>query len=243
VLKKISSFKKIKYLKISLESGDEKVNDAIRGRGNFKKVNENIPLILEHTKKEIILMMTLAKYNLHTIPATLQFARKFNIKGIIFERFIPLGNGVKLEKQTLNSKEFEYAINTILKLANLDVKAKDLIPYRGFWLWTKKNHGAPLRGAPCNLGDESMALMPNGDVYPCRRFPLEVGNVLQQPFDEIVEHLKKFSTKEISPRLLGKCKLCKVDNCAGCRALSLAIHKDYLHDDSHCLLHLKNHMN
>jgi radical SAM protein with 4Fe4S-binding SPASM domain len=102
---------------------------------------------------------------------------------------------------------------------------------------TRPGADEPLRGAPCNLGRDSMCLMPDGTVYPCRRLPVAVGNVLGEPFAAIRERLAAYAPDAIRPRLSGpRCGACDARDCAGCRALALSASGDILADDPQCAL-------
>ena len=37
----------------------------------------------------------------------------------------------------------------------------------------------------CTAGDSLITVQPNGDVYPCRRLPIRVGNLLETPMAEL----------------------------------------------------------
>jgi radical SAM protein with 4Fe4S-binding SPASM domain len=104
-------------------------------------------------------------------------------------------------------------------------------------VWTDARRAQRLQGALCNLGDESMALMPDGTVYPCRRLPIAVGNVLKEPFETILPRLKRYAAPRIARDLRGSlCGMCGVKGCAGCRALARALTGDLLSDDPQCAL-------
>jgi radical SAM protein with 4Fe4S-binding SPASM domain len=239
VLEEIRRSPKITYLKVSLEGGSSEINDPIRGPGNLEKVLKNITIYKEQTRKPIIIMTTLAKYNLGDIENTVDFARTKGADGIIFERFVPLGTGKTLSHQTLGPGDWRYAIKAIIKAAGLRIDPTSLLPYKAFWLWFDTSGNPTLDGALCNLGDESMALMPDGTVLPCRRLPLPVGNVLNDSFEQILDRLTQFHPSEIQARLKGNlCGMCGIESCAGCRALASALEKDVLADDPQCALHL-----
>lgn len=44
--------------------------------------------------------------------------------------------------------------------------------------------GHPYR---CSAGDSLITIMPNGDLYPCRRLPILAGNVLQTPLAQLYD--------------------------------------------------------
>lgn len=220
-------------LKISLESGDEGVNDAVRGKGNFKRVGENLEDFIGRGYR-IILMMTLAKYNAHTIAKTVDWARSRGIREIIFERFVPLGVGESLKHQTLDSKDWWNAAEEIAGAAGICADPLELAPYRAFWLDTSGDGESRLRAALCNLG-ESMALMPDGTVFPCRRLPTPIGNILTESFLSILTRLGEFAPDAIKRRLSGShCRKCDIPHCSGCRALASALCGDSLGDDPQC---------
>ena len=76
--------------------------------------------------------------------------------------------------------------------------------------------------------------MPNGDVLPCRRFPVSIGNLLTYSLKTIWEKsdlLEKLRQKE---NLKGKCGNCEMEHCRGFRSLALALTGDYLAEDPHC---------
>ena len=55
------------------------------------------------------------------------------------------------------------------------------------------NNSLPLRAPTlfsvcdgCYNGICSVSILPNGDVYPCRRLPIKVGNLLTESFEDIL---------------------------------------------------------
>ena len=39
----------------------------------------------------------------------------------------------------------------------------------------------------CTAGDTLVAVMPNGDLYPCRRMPIRAGNLLETPLTQLYD--------------------------------------------------------
>lgn len=221
----LSLYKKLKYLKISLEGARENTNDNIRGKGNFKKVVE----ILRECKLEKLLMFTLAKYNYKEIYEMIELTKNTGGRGLILERFIPLGEGEKIAIEALGREEWYGVCNLISGIYNLS--PYDLLPYKAFYLDIKENN---IYGAFCNLGDESMCLMPNGIVYPCRRLPLEIGDLKKEKFLDILLRLRNLRDKFNKKNLKGICSLCEIEYCIGCRALTYALAKDLFQEDPQC---------
>ena len=240
VMDNLRRYPKIRCLKVSVESGDGEVNDRIRGQGNLEKVGQNVRTFRERSGKEIVLMTTLGQYNLDSIPCTVEFAQDLRVAGIIFERFVPLGQGQAIGGEALDAAAWQRAVQEITTMAELDVDPQDLLPFRAFWLWLDGRIEDRLQGALCNLGDESMALMPDATVYPCRRLPVPVGNLLEEPFEAILPRLASWSVPSLQRRLRGElCGMCGVEACAGCRAMAFSRTGDPWADDPQCGLSLE----
>ncbi|MEO0205347.1 MAG: radical SAM protein [candidate division WOR-3 bacterium] len=233
VIKKLNHMRKIKELKISLEGGDIETNNRIRGRGIFERLMHNIRSVQKDTNKEIVLMYTLGSYNYENLNEMLNLALNLSVNGVIIERFVPWGKGLFLKDQYLKKQEWCRVIEMIVQFAKLDYAPGELIPYKAFHIVL----GEPieLKGALCNLGDESMALMPNGDVYPCRRFPTKIGNIIDDDFKEVLLRLKILK-ENIMENLKGRCANCKVEGCFGCRAIAYALTGDFYAEDPQCFL-------
>jgi radical SAM protein with 4Fe4S-binding SPASM domain len=124
-------------------------------------------------------------------------------------------------------------VGVLLDFVSTEEAEPSLLPYQAFQV--SFSEGVPeLLGAPCVVGVDGLCVMPEGNVYPCRRFPVSIGNLLETPLSEIWEKseiLEKLRKKE---NLKGKCGSCHVADCRGCRSLALALTGDYLEEDPHC---------
>jgi radical SAM protein with 4Fe4S-binding SPASM domain len=236
MIKKLSSFSKLKKIKISLDGADAEINDAIRQKGAFEKVIKNIPLIKKENSFEIILMFTVMKINYKNIPSLFKLCRDLDINGLIIERFIPLGRGRESLDEVLSKEEWKEMIRMLLDFFSIEDE-NSLLPYQAFQI---SFHGEEpeLLGAPCVIGRDGLCIMPEGNVFPCRRFPISIGNLLNDSLKTIWEKseiLEKLGRKE---NLKGKCGNCEVKECRGCRSLAFALTGDYLSEDPHCWQYL-----
>lgn len=232
-VEKLNRIEKLSEIKISLEGGDHESNDKIRGKGVFDKIIMNVENLHRISKKTIILMFTLGSCNYHNLNRMLQLAKCLMVDGVIVERFVPLGKGLLLKNQYLKKDEWFAVVDEIIRFVNLDYNPKELVQYKAFHISFKNSN--ELKGALCNLGAESMALMPNGDVFPCRRFPTKIGNLLEDDFGEILLRLKILKNNIIE-NLKGKCRYCLFKGCFGCRALAYALNNDFYSEDPQCFL-------
>jgi MoaA/NifB/PqqE/SkfB family radical SAM enzyme len=236
LLAEIASLPRFGCFKISIESDDRAVDDALRWRGHFDALMENLPAFAV-TGRPVVLMLTLSRRNLASIPGVARLARELGAAGVIYERFVPLGRGLGMRGEVLGPAGWRAAIRAITEAAGVDASPEELAAHKAFWLDTSGEIGEPLAGALCNLGRDSMCLMPDGTVFPCRRLPIPVGNALETPFAAIRARLAAWAPAAMARRLTGTlCGRCGVDECAGCRALANALTGNPLADDPQCPL-------
>jgi radical SAM protein with 4Fe4S-binding SPASM domain len=232
VVKRLPEFSKLKKIKISLDGADAETNDSIRGEGTFDKVIQNIPLIKKENSFEIILMFTVMKRNFRGLQSFFKLCQDLGINGFIIERFIPWGRGRERIEEVLNKEEWKELIKALLDFFSIE-EENSFFPYQAFQI-SFNGEEPELLGAPCVIGRDGICIMPDGTVFPCRRFPISIGNLLNNSLKTIWEEsdlLEKLRRKE---NLKGKCGRCEIKDCRGCRSLALSLTGDYLEEDSHC---------
>jgi len=251
ILSQLSKISKLENIKISLDGASEKTNDLIRGAGTFQKVMKSIELLKKFNKLETILMFTVMKTNFNEIEDIFELCKDFTLNGFIVERFIPIGQSRKIKEQIINKKEWKNLVTKLLSFCEINPLEEDILPYRAFQI--KFNPNSPiyqsanppihqltnspileLFGAPCTAGTDGICIMPNGIVYPCRRFNLPVGNLVKQSLSEIWQNSEVLNKIRGKSNLKGKCKECPIKTCRGCRALAYALTGDYLAEDTQC---------
>ncbi len=237
MMQRLSGFSKLKKIKISLDGGDAKTNDSIRQKGTFDKVMQNISLIKKEKRFEVILMFTAMKKNFKNLPSLFKLCQDLGVNGLIIERFIPLGRGREVMGEVLSKEEWKEMIGMLLDFFSTEGEEHSFSPYQAFQVSFCEEE-PELLGAPCIVGVDGLCIMPEGNVFPCRRFPISIGNLLETPLKKIWEEsdlLEKLRRKE---NLKGKCGNCEMKHCRGCRSLALALTGDYLAEDPHCWDHV-----
>ena len=235
VLDRLAAIKTSGTIKVSLESARAEINDAIRGEGSHRRVTANLPLFVA-TGRPVILMATLSRRTAAGLVELVEWAGSQGMKGVIFERFVPQGRGLAERRQALDGASWARVVETVADLAGVgDEDARELALFEAFWFVFEAGKISELRGARCNLGRHSMALMPDGTVYPCRRLPIAVGRLPEDPFSKVLDALDAWSPLRLREQLRGRrCRTCDVEGCAGCRAMALALTGDVLGDDPLC---------
>lgn len=232
IAKKIKSYNPY-YVQVSLEGG-KKTNDYIRGKGTYKKIAQGIT----NLRKQCIftsISFTATKLNYKEFPKVVKYARKYNINNVWSDRYIPLGASEDKDL-VLNYDETREYLDIMNKERNKLMDKKHNITrismYRAlqFQMTNDFAYG-------CTAGDTLLTVMENGDLVPCRRMPIVVGNLLKEDMYEIYEHSKILKELRLK-RIPDECSECEhSDMChGGLKCLTYAMHKDLNHKDMGCNL-------
>ncbi|MCM8760270.1 MAG: radical SAM protein [Candidatus Omnitrophica bacterium] len=234
-IKFLQEFKNL-IIKISGEGINKQTFELFRGKGSYEKFLYICDILKEKfLPQQRILMFTLMKENLKEVPYIFDFIKKYTFGAFILERFIPLGRGRKISGSLISTFDWLYIIRTICNICEAEEDIEALLPYRGFMVRVTDKGAYDLFGAPCIIGTDGIAVMPDGSVFPCRRFPLPIGNLLKDKLEDIWEKSDVLEKLRNYP-LKGKCKSCKITNCRGCRALAYSITGNFLEEDPMCYL-------
>ena len=229
--KKIS-FYNPEYVQVSLEGG-KKINDYVRGKGVYKKVANAIKLLKKNNIYTSI-SFTATKINYKEFPKVVKFGVKYGADNIWSDRFIPLGTDY--DKEFMMNKEETNEYLDIMEKERQKLRKKktktNIAMYRA--LQFQKTNDLPYI---CTAGKSLLTVMENGDLVPCRRMPIVVGNLLKEDMYDLYKNNKtlKWLQEDTTP---DECKMC--DNstrCAGgLKCLTYAIYKDLNHKDIGCNL-------
>jgi len=233
MVKRLSHLSKLRKIKISLDGGNAETNDTIRQKGAFEKVMQNLPFLKEAGRFEVLFMVTIMKSNFRSLPSLFRLCQDLGVNGLIIERFIPLGRGKEIISEVLGKEEWKEMIGMLLNFFSADEAEHPFLPYQAFQVCFNGEE-PELSGAPCVIGVDGLCVMPEGTVYPCRRFPISIGNLLETPLKELWEKSEMLEKLRRKENLKGRCGSCGLKECRGCRSLALALTGDYLEEDPHC---------
>ena len=226
--KKIKSYNPY-YVQVSLEGG-RKINDYIRGKGTYKKIEEGI----KNLKKVGIftsISFTANHINYKEFPKVVRFGKRLKVDNIWSDRYIPLGGS--MDKDLTLSKEETSKYLDIMKKERIKMnkKSNTRISMNRALQFTRTNDYA----YACTCGDTLLTVMENGDLVPCRRMPIVVGNVLVDSMYELYmnnEILKDLRKKTI-PEDCVKCE--HASRCrGGLKCLTYAVTGSYKLKDVGC---------
>jgi len=218
------------YFQISLE-GLEAHNDYIRGKGHFKR---SLVFLDQLRSLEIftMVMLTLSHDNIDQVLPLADLLRN-RADFFTFNRLSTVGEGAQLlmaEPEEFRSflRKYEAAScqNPILglkdNLINIIRMEKDMMPFGG------------CTGYGCGAAFNFVALLPDGEVHACRKFPSIIGNILQSRLTEI--YYSKLAQKyRTGSKACRDCSLNLV--CRGCLAIAYSHGLDVFQDkDPFCFV-------
>ena len=231
IARKISEYNP-EYVQVSLEGG-KKVNDYVRGQGVYKKVAKAINCLKKYNTF-VSISFTATRFNYKEFPKVVKYAEKYKVDNVWSDRFIPLG--------TLYDDDFVMHLDEtseylkIMEQERLRLKQKNskttISMYRA--LQFQMTNDFPYK---CSAGNSLLTVMENGDLVPCRRMPIVVGNLLKDNMYELYKNNKilKYLQEETIPDDCKKCEhslICR----GGLKCLIYAIYKDLNHKDIGCNL-------
>ena len=184
-----------RFVQVSID-GDKETHNQIRGEGAFEKAIDGIQKLKENNIR-VLISFTAHKQNYKEFPKVVKLANQLNVNKVWTDRLIPEGVGMGLKDELLNKHEtFKYI--TIIKKEQIKNRLNPFVK-------TKVAPSRPLQFIPflerpqrCGAGKNLFALLPNGVLLPCRRLPIEIGNIKNSTFEEIYNHnqlVKELQTK------------------------------------------------
>lgn len=232
IAKKIKEYNPY-YVQVSLEGG-KKTNDYIRGDGTYKQIANGIKNLKKYDIYTSI-SFTANKLNYKDFPKVVKYARKYNVNNVWSDRYIPLGNSKDRDLALNYDETREYLkimYNEREKLINKKNNNTSISMNRALQFQMTYN---PAYG--CTAGDTLLTVMENGDLVPCRRMPIFIGNLLKDNMYDLYKNNKilKKLRKETIP---DDCKDCEHSNMChgGLKCLTYALYKDLNHKDIGCNL-------
>ncbi len=230
----LKSFPKLNQILVSLDGVTPEINDEIRGEGVFKKVTDNLAF-LKRERFKVLVMYTVLKRNLNHARRLLSFAREYSLDGFILERFIPLGQSKGVKEEVVSPEELKMLYSAVFQQAGVDF-FQESARYHALKV-ELSGDDTDLLGAECVAGRYGCAVLPSGMVLPCRRFYLPIGNLLKDSLNDVWNNSKALiDLRKGKDNLKGRCSICGLKECAGCRALAYAVSGDYLAEDPLCWL-------
>jgi radical SAM protein with 4Fe4S-binding SPASM domain len=220
-----------RLVQVSLD-GLEPTHDKIRGKGTFKRALAGIAN-LRAAGIEVTIAMTLSRVNLHDALPVARLAEQIADR-VHFSRLVPVGAGEALEADLLTQAEIYRLLSDLHAFhgrTQIDFPLRDPL-WKAYFNPQCSDCATCISG--CAVGYNGLCIESNGDVYPCRRLPIVIGNVLIQSLNEIW-HAPLMQALRDRDQLQGNCGDCRLRwVCGGCRGVAYGLCNDPLAEDPQC---------
>jgi len=254
------------YVQISLDGAKPETHDGFRGvSGAFEKTIKGIKNCVE---QEIFVEVstTGTKYSKEEIPEIIELCEQINVPWWMLYNFVPSGRGRFIAENDLTPEEREEilrqlyqrlksnskveVLSTAPQFARVSLqmekeakdKAKDnmvIVPthFYNTRIFEQLVELSEFIGG-CGAGRVYCALDPDGTITPCVFFPLNVGNIKDDDFEEVWGNTV-FKELRDRDKLKGQCGQCEYRYvCGGCRARAYGYFGDYMSPDPGCINNL-----
>ncbi len=225
-----------KYIQVSVE-GNETTHNKIRGKGNFSQTVSAIKCLVKESINTFI-SFTAHRLNFKEFPEVAQLGRQLKVSRVWADRLIPSGNGTDLSKYILSPEE----THEFFEIMNKSRKErKSILFHRTNISMHRALQFLVAGGKPyhCTAGNTLVTVQPNGDLYPCRRMPIKVGNLMETSLKHLYYTCDLFKALRNESNLSIECKGCFYSKLCrgGLKCLSYAVTNDPFLTDPGCWMH------
>lgn len=201
------------YYQVSLE-GLEPHNDSIRGAGHFKRTLQFLTLLREQGISSHV-MLTLTDQNREELLPLAEQLRD-HADHFTFNRLSEVGNGANLRPCAQPELHVLYGRYLAATRTNPILRLKDNL----LNVVCVENQRRPFGGCTghgCGAAFNFLALLPDGELHACRKFPSPVGDV----FRPGLEASYKSPAAQRYRAGCTRCRWCRLRNvCGGCLAVT-----------------------
>jgi len=193
------------FVQLSIE-GSAPTHDSIRGEGNHARTVTALKHLVKRGIRTMI-SFTAHRGNFREFPAVARLGRRLRVSRVWADRLIPRGSGSALAGQTLSGEEtrefFEIMQRERASAQRQWFGRTEIAMHRALQFLAAG--GRPYH---CTAGDSLITVQPNGDLYPCRRMPVRVGNLMQTRLLELYYRSDLFQALRNRHRISVGCQAC-----------------------------------
>lgn len=239
VAKRLKSLGLRKY-QLSLD-GLEATHDMFRKPGSFADTMRAIPC-LQRAGIWVAIMSTVSSTNAAEIPQLIKLAAQLDVDVFAFGRYCPT-KGQRLSEfhmEPLQYREFLRSCQASIDEAKASGAKTTFQKKDHLWKlldWEEGRFALPAEDGAvhdgCHCGQAHMTVLPNGDVYACRRMESKIGNIEESTLKELFagEALAQYRQHD----KFTKCSKCELKNwCRGCPAVTFGYTGNMYDADPQC---------
>jgi radical SAM protein with 4Fe4S-binding SPASM domain len=224
-----------RFVQVSVE-GCAATHDALRGAGNYAAVVAAIRCLVAAGVRTMI-AFTAHHDNFREFPEVAELGRQLKVARVWADRLIPRGQGEGLHGLSVDeTREFI----ELLRQTRLNAESARVKPFgRGpeIALHRALQFLAGGTAYRCKAADTLITVMPDGTLYPCRRLPMNAGNLHQTPLASLYDG-PLFRQLRDPTIVADGCQQCVYERLCrgGLRCLSYAENKSWAVADPGCWL-------
>jgi radical SAM protein with 4Fe4S-binding SPASM domain len=221
-------------VQISLD-GLSETHDAVRGSGCFQDGKRSI----ERTASRdipVTVMTTVNRNNFMELTTLWSECLAVGAKRLAFGRLVPTGRGASLVEALLSPEECLGLYSDVLDFESTEANGAQIVKRDPLWRILDARCYANCGTTGCSIGLNGLCILQNGDVLPCRRLPIVLGNIRKDSIYTIWTRSTLLAQCR-ERHLNGACATCRLRmKCGGCRGIAHAFTGDPLATDPQCFL-------
>jgi radical SAM/SPASM domain protein of ACGX system len=220
--------------------GMRETHDWFRKPGSFACTLEKIACIKKAGIRSVI-MTTVSGKNMSEVPDIIDTVVKLGVDIFAFSRYCPTSE----EKETgMTAAEYR----ALLAICNQKFQQYEKEGCETYFnkkdhLWTLFDYENGTYKIPedtdpdtiyggCNCGNCHLTILPNGDLFACRRFDSKVGNVFEDRIADVWECKMELYRDYSKYEKCSRCELLRF--CRGCPAVAYGTHGSFYAADPQC---------
>lgn len=239
VCKRLVFYGCVKY-QLSLD-GLEQTHDSFRKEGSFKTTLAKIPLI-KNAGMWCAVMTTVSKTNAKEIPALIDLVDELGVDVYAVGRYCPTSVEKAYDKDIhMTPTEYREFLGKCWEKYERHKDSQTTFQLKDH-LWTLFLYEKGLYKLPenresitggCNCARNHVTILPNGDIYACRRMESKVGNVKTDDLYEVftgrnMDEYRKYENFK-------KCNKCELKTvCRGCPSVTYGYTHNMYDADPQC---------
>jgi len=220
------------FVQVSID-GSQDTHDSIRGAGSHERAVAGIRLLVGANIPTYI-SFTAHRGNYRDFPQVAGLGRRLGVARVWSDRMVPCATGNQAAEQLLTPDETREFVGIMERERRRGrLRRSPVVLHRS--LQFTADGALPYR---CSAGDTLVTVLPNGDVCPCRRMPLLVGNIHSHSLLHLYQNSGLFRALRDRERISSGCESCfYAHTCqGGARCIAFALHGDPYKADPGCWL-------
>ena len=227
----------IERVSVSLDGATSEIHNKLRKQdGSFEAALNGIQC-LNDSGVPFQINMTITRHNAHQLNEIFVLAKQLNAVAVHLFMLVPVGCGEEFSaEEMLSPDEYEDLMKEVAqKEHNGDIEIKVTCGPHYERVTREQIPEQRRMSKGCLAGSGVLFVGHSGDVFPCGYLPVDCGNVLQTPLEDIWTGSPDLARMRDAKQLKGKCGVCGYAKvCGGCRARAFAATGDYMQAEPMC---------